>query len=149
MKNQYGGFNATTAVIILISLILVFVIVGIIIKVYQNYKEANPNSVTTDYGIDQLKTMNKTTLNCPDYWRITDYSKNNVTCKKINDYNIGTVKSNTITLPTLTTEKWGDIISSGIKKNSFDNINKTKEVKKRCENVINKGIVWQAFKIFC
>ena len=149
MKNQYGGFNATSAIIILVSLILVFVIVGIIIKVYQNYKEANPDSVTTDYGVDQLKMMNDTTLNCPDYWKIDKYNNKDVTCKPINNYNIGTLDSKPITLPTLTTEKWGDIISEGIKKKNFDNILNNNEVKKRCNKVVNNGIIWQGFNEFC
>lgn len=148
MKKQYGGFNATSAIIILVSLILVFVIVGIIIKVYQNYKEANPDSVTTDYGVDQLKMMNDTTLNCPDYWNIKEYSNSEVTCEPINDYNVGTLGSEPITLPTLTTEKWGDIISESVRKKSFDNILNNNEVKQRCDKV-EKGVIWQGFKEFC
>lgn len=148
MKNQYGGFNVVSAIIILVSLILIFVVVGIIVKIYQNYRKANPKSETTDYGVDQLKAMNSTTLNCPDYWSVINYNDKNVTCQKINDSNIGDISGNTITLPTLTTEKWGDILSTGIKK-GFNNILKNKEVKERCDKVVNKGVIWQGFSVFC
>lgn len=148
MKNQYGGFNAISAIIILVSLILTFVVVGIVIKIYKNYREANPKSETTDYGIDQLKAMNRTTLNCPDYWRITKYDNKNVTCEKINDSNSGDISGNTITLPTLTTESWGDILTNGIKKKDMNSIKNNSIIKDRCD-VINKNVIWQGFNVFC
>ena len=148
MKKQVGGFTTSSVVIILVSAILVFVIIGIIIKVYDNYKISNPDTITTDYCIDDIKAMNKTTLNCPDYWKLDSLTDTTATCKKINDLNTGSLNSSTITLPTLTSEKWGDILKDGISNKSFSNILDNDEIKKRCD-IIDKGIVWQGFNDFC
>ena len=67
MKILKGGFSISTTLIILISIILVLVGISIIIKIADNFKKSENKS--TSYGVDQIKNMNKTSLNCPDYWR--------------------------------------------------------------------------------
>ena len=67
-------------IIILISIIGGIVLIGVIISILKKYIFTSTSQNSNQFGLPPLGYMDTTTLNCPDFWSLSDISNNIANC---------------------------------------------------------------------
>ena len=80
--------SLSTFVIVFICIIGVVIIIGVSVTLLYRTIKSNKQDILSTLEMPPLGYMDNTTLNCPDYWTVTDISKTSVTCQDENNKGI-------------------------------------------------------------